>query len=128
MKIITIVVIVLGLMILVTLVIEMTNITQTPKTSKLSQNKKCFKLINQRKNGRPHDISDLIDYLDKTPYKHKLIPHRQGFGSISKQPHDVLIIGKLNFSNKVLAMDFLSNDANKYKDIFEYWIIFQHLY
>lgn len=131
MKFVTVIVIVIGVMILITLIIELTNITQSPKNRlSITKNKKCFKLINIPKNKTIH-IKDLVDYLEKTPYKHQLIPFRKGSERFQKHEKDILIIGKMRSTNKVLAFDFLAQNFNKYAeytDLFEFWMTFTSFY
>lgn len=129
MKIFAIIVSVIGIMVLITLIIETTNISQscTTSTPKPQKDKKCFKLINKPKN-KPNDIDSLVDYLEKTPYKHQLIPHRTGTQNFQKDQRDILLIGKLKSSNKILIIDLWSNDIDKYKNLLDNWMTFCKFY
>jgi hypothetical protein len=131
MKVLTIIVLVVGIMVLITLMTEMTNITLSCNNSsepKPLKDKKCFKLVNLPKNKPIIDVNNLVDFLEKSPYKHQLIPHRKGTQEFQKDEQDVLLIGKLKTSNKVLIMDLLYNDVDKYKNLLENWITFCNFY
>lgn len=123
-------VVVIGLMTLITLVVEMTNfqnIKEKQDNHVIKRPLRIFKTLKIKENN------DLMTYFDKNipgPHKHQLIPYRKGTGIFVKETNEVsevLLIGKLKMTQQILITDLINKNLNDIGDDFENWLSFIYI-